>query len=164
MTVTNTGDGCATHFPGTSSVAPIAAGIVALVLEVKWVPAFSITVHLHTTSLSKWIKQINDWFHIICKDPQLSNPKVLVDLRLRNVLTDKYQPIALPWWVHHPLWRGPNCSHSIHFLGSWHEDIFNLLWSCSIITAMSWFKLSSTVKFSFIYTLLTRTKWKKTTA
>ena len=35
VTVTNTGDGCVTHFPGTSSAAPIAAGILALVLEVK---------------------------------------------------------------------------------------------------------------------------------
>ncbi|XP_017268681.2 furin-like protease kpc-1 [Kryptolebias marmoratus] len=35
VTVTNTGDGCATHFPGTSSAAPIAAGILALALEVN---------------------------------------------------------------------------------------------------------------------------------
>ncbi|XP_039974572.1 furin-like protease kpc-1 [Xiphias gladius] len=35
VTVTNTGDGCVTHFPGTSSAAPIAAGILALVLEVN---------------------------------------------------------------------------------------------------------------------------------
>ncbi|XP_013878840.1 furin-like protease kpc-1 [Austrofundulus limnaeus] len=35
VTVTNTGDGCATHFPGTSSAAPIAAGIVALALEIN---------------------------------------------------------------------------------------------------------------------------------
>lgn len=34
VTVTNTGDGCVTYFPGTSSAAPIAAGILALVLEV----------------------------------------------------------------------------------------------------------------------------------
>ncbi|KAG8010309.1 Proprotein convertase subtilisin/kexin type 6, partial [Nibea albiflora] len=33
VTVTNIGDGCVTHFPGTSSAAPIAAGILALVLE-----------------------------------------------------------------------------------------------------------------------------------
>ncbi|XP_040901298.1 proprotein convertase subtilisin/kexin type 4-like [Toxotes jaculatrix] len=35
VTVTNTGDGCVTQFPGTSSAAPIAAGILALVLEVN---------------------------------------------------------------------------------------------------------------------------------
>ncbi|XP_044065364.1 proprotein convertase subtilisin/kexin type 4-like isoform X4 [Siniperca chuatsi] len=35
VTVTNTGDGCVTHFAGTSSAAPIAAGILALVLEVN---------------------------------------------------------------------------------------------------------------------------------
>lgn len=35
VTVTNTGDGCITDFPGTSSAAPIAAGILALALEVK---------------------------------------------------------------------------------------------------------------------------------
>ncbi|XP_071324577.1 furin-like protease kpc-1 [Trachinotus anak] len=35
VTVTNIGDGCVTHFPGTSSAAPIAAGILALVLEVN---------------------------------------------------------------------------------------------------------------------------------
>ncbi|XP_074539046.1 proprotein convertase subtilisin/kexin type 4-like [Halichoeres trimaculatus] len=35
VTVTNVGDGCVTHFPGTSSAAPIAAGILALVLEVN---------------------------------------------------------------------------------------------------------------------------------
>ncbi|XP_030015076.1 endoprotease bli-like [Sphaeramia orbicularis] len=33
ITVTNMGDGCVTHFSGTSSAAPIAAGILALVLE-----------------------------------------------------------------------------------------------------------------------------------
>ncbi|XP_069393948.1 proprotein convertase subtilisin/kexin type 4-like isoform X3 [Paralichthys olivaceus] len=36
VTVTTIGDGCITHFPGTSSAAPIAAGILALVLEVKY--------------------------------------------------------------------------------------------------------------------------------
>ncbi|XP_029133154.2 proprotein convertase subtilisin/kexin type 4-like [Labrus bergylta] len=35
VTVTNIADGCVTHFPGTSSAAPIAAGILALVLEVN---------------------------------------------------------------------------------------------------------------------------------
>nr|XP_046256264.1 proprotein convertase subtilisin/kexin type 4-like [Scatophagus argus] len=35
VTVTTIGDGCVTHFPGTSSAAPIAAGILALVLEVN---------------------------------------------------------------------------------------------------------------------------------
>lgn len=35
VTVTTIGDGCVTHFPGTSSAAPIAAGILALTLEVK---------------------------------------------------------------------------------------------------------------------------------
>ncbi|XP_041842874.1 proprotein convertase subtilisin/kexin type 4-like [Melanotaenia boesemani] len=35
VTVTNIGDGCVTHFPGTSSAAPIAAGILALALEVN---------------------------------------------------------------------------------------------------------------------------------
>uniref|UniRef100_UPI0037E838A5 proprotein convertase subtilisin/kexin type 4-like n=1 Tax=Semicossyphus pulcher TaxID=241346 RepID=UPI0037E838A5 len=35
VTVTNIGDGCVKHFPGTSSAAPIAAGILALVLEVN---------------------------------------------------------------------------------------------------------------------------------
>ncbi|XP_023186419.1 furin-like protease kpc-1 [Xiphophorus maculatus] len=35
VTVTNTGDGCVTRFPGTSSAAPIAAGILALALEVN---------------------------------------------------------------------------------------------------------------------------------
>nr|XP_029498237.1 PC3-like endoprotease variant B [Oncorhynchus nerka] len=33
VTVSNLGDGCVTHFAGTSSAAPIAAGILALVLE-----------------------------------------------------------------------------------------------------------------------------------
>ncbi|XP_075952570.1 proprotein convertase subtilisin/kexin type 4-like isoform X2 [Anarhichas minor] len=35
VTVTNIDDGCVTHFPGTSSAAPIAAGILALMLEVN---------------------------------------------------------------------------------------------------------------------------------
>ncbi|XP_070821968.1 furin-like protease kpc-1 [Chaetodon trifascialis] len=35
VTVTSIADGCVTHFPGTSSAAPIAAGILALVLEVN---------------------------------------------------------------------------------------------------------------------------------
>ncbi|XP_028985756.1 neuroendocrine convertase 2-like isoform X2 [Betta splendens] len=35
ITVTSVGGGCVTHFPGTSSAAPIAAGILALVLEVN---------------------------------------------------------------------------------------------------------------------------------
>ncbi|XP_022060452.2 proprotein convertase subtilisin/kexin type 4-like isoform X2 [Acanthochromis polyacanthus] len=35
VTLTNMGDGCITHFPGTSSAAPIAAGILALALEVN---------------------------------------------------------------------------------------------------------------------------------
>ncbi|KAF1387434.1 hypothetical protein PFLUV_G00078650 [Perca fluviatilis] len=35
VTVTTIDDGCVTHFPGTSSAAPIAAGILALVLEVN---------------------------------------------------------------------------------------------------------------------------------
>ncbi|KAM8869961.1 neuroendocrine convertase 1-like isoform 8-T9 [Spinachia spinachia] len=35
VTVTNMDDGCVTHFPGTSSAAPIAAGILALTLEVN---------------------------------------------------------------------------------------------------------------------------------
>ncbi|XP_047190979.1 endoprotease bli-like isoform X2 [Scophthalmus maximus] len=35
VTVTAVADGCVTHFPGTSSAAPIAAGILALVLEVN---------------------------------------------------------------------------------------------------------------------------------
>ncbi|XP_029308100.1 proprotein convertase subtilisin/kexin type 4-like isoform X2 [Cottoperca gobio] len=35
VTVTNVGEGCVTHFPGTSSAAPIAAGILALMLEVN---------------------------------------------------------------------------------------------------------------------------------
>ncbi|KAK2844163.1 hypothetical protein Q5P01_010822 [Channa striata] len=35
VTVTSVGDGCVTQFPGTSSAAPIAAGILALVLEVN---------------------------------------------------------------------------------------------------------------------------------
>lgn len=35
VTVTNIEDGCVTQFPGTSSAAPIAAGILALALEVK---------------------------------------------------------------------------------------------------------------------------------
>ncbi|XP_038159645.1 proprotein convertase subtilisin/kexin type 4-like [Cyprinodon tularosa] len=35
VTVTNMGDGCVTRFPGTSSAAPIAAGILALALEVN---------------------------------------------------------------------------------------------------------------------------------
>ncbi|XP_051262848.1 proprotein convertase subtilisin/kexin type 4-like isoform X1 [Dicentrarchus labrax] len=35
VTVTSISDGCVTHFPGTSSAAPIAAGILALVLEVN---------------------------------------------------------------------------------------------------------------------------------
>ncbi|XP_074510981.1 furin-like protease kpc-1 [Sebastes fasciatus] len=35
VTVTTIGDGCVTHFPGTSSAAPIAAGILALTLEVN---------------------------------------------------------------------------------------------------------------------------------
>ncbi|TWW79637.1 Proprotein convertase subtilisin/kexin type 5, partial [Takifugu flavidus] len=34
VTVTSSGDGCVEHFQGTSSAAPIAAGILALVLEV----------------------------------------------------------------------------------------------------------------------------------
>ncbi|KAM7420240.1 hypothetical protein PAMA_014780 [Pampus argenteus] len=33
VTATNIGEGCVTHFPGTSSAAPTAAGILALVLE-----------------------------------------------------------------------------------------------------------------------------------
>ncbi|XP_056902341.1 neuroendocrine convertase 1-like isoform X5 [Takifugu flavidus] len=36
VTVTSSGDGCVEHFQGTSSAAPIAAGILALVLEVKF--------------------------------------------------------------------------------------------------------------------------------
>uniref|UniRef100_A0A671VZ85 Neuroendocrine convertase 2-like n=1 Tax=Sparus aurata TaxID=8175 RepID=A0A671VZ85_SPAAU len=36
VTVTNIEDGCVTQFPGTSSAAPIAAGILALALEVKY--------------------------------------------------------------------------------------------------------------------------------
>ncbi|XP_042346363.1 neuroendocrine convertase 1-like [Plectropomus leopardus] len=35
VTLTNTGDGCIKHFPGTSSAAPTAAGILALTLEVN---------------------------------------------------------------------------------------------------------------------------------
>uniref|UniRef100_A0AAQ4PL92 P/Homo B domain-containing protein n=1 Tax=Gasterosteus aculeatus aculeatus TaxID=481459 RepID=A0AAQ4PL92_GASAC len=35
VTVTNMDDGCVTYFPGTSSAAPIAAGILALALEVN---------------------------------------------------------------------------------------------------------------------------------
>ncbi|XP_069558256.1 furin-like protease kpc-1 [Brachyistius frenatus] len=35
VTLTSVGDGCVTHFPGTSSTAPIAAGILALALEVN---------------------------------------------------------------------------------------------------------------------------------
>ncbi|KAM9352880.1 neuroendocrine convertase 1-like [Symphorus nematophorus] len=35
VTVTSISDGCVTHFPGTSSAAPMAAGILALVLEVN---------------------------------------------------------------------------------------------------------------------------------
>ncbi|KAM3613976.1 uncharacterized protein V6R79_007817 [Siganus canaliculatus] len=35
VTVMSISDGCVTHFPGTSSAAPIAAGILALVLEVN---------------------------------------------------------------------------------------------------------------------------------
>lgn len=35
VTVTSSGDGCVEHFQGTSSAAPIAAGILALVLQVK---------------------------------------------------------------------------------------------------------------------------------
>ncbi|KAM9310501.1 neuroendocrine convertase 1-like isoform 2-T3 [Pholidichthys leucotaenia] len=35
VTVTNIGDGCVTHFPGTSSAAPIAAAVLALALEVN---------------------------------------------------------------------------------------------------------------------------------
>ncbi|XP_053289504.1 furin-like protease kpc-1 [Pleuronectes platessa] len=35
ITVTTVGDGCVTHFVGTSSAAPMAAGILALVLEVN---------------------------------------------------------------------------------------------------------------------------------
>ncbi|XP_047453838.1 furin-like protease kpc-1 [Mugil cephalus] len=35
VTLTNMGDGCVTYFPGTSSAAPIAAGILALALEVN---------------------------------------------------------------------------------------------------------------------------------
>uniref|UniRef100_A0A3Q3RBR9 P/Homo B domain-containing protein n=1 Tax=Monopterus albus TaxID=43700 RepID=A0A3Q3RBR9_MONAL len=35
VTVTTTGDGCVTYFAGTSSAAPIAAGILALALEVN---------------------------------------------------------------------------------------------------------------------------------
>ncbi|XP_056902340.1 furin-like protease kpc-1 isoform X4 [Takifugu flavidus] len=35
VTVTSSGDGCVEHFQGTSSAAPIAAGILALVLEVN---------------------------------------------------------------------------------------------------------------------------------
>nr|XP_010777431.1 PREDICTED: PC3-like endoprotease variant B [Notothenia coriiceps] len=35
VTVTSVGGSCVTHFPGTSSAAPIAAGILALVLEVN---------------------------------------------------------------------------------------------------------------------------------
>ncbi|KAM6967622.1 proprotein convertase subtilisin/kexin type 4-like [Aplochiton taeniatus] len=36
VTVTNVGEGCVSHFTGTSSAAPIAAGIIALVLEAKY--------------------------------------------------------------------------------------------------------------------------------
>ncbi|XP_061573887.1 neuroendocrine convertase 1-like [Cololabis saira] len=35
VTVSNMGEGCVTYFPGTSSAAPIAAGILALALEVN---------------------------------------------------------------------------------------------------------------------------------
>nr|XP_043890085.1 endoprotease bli-like [Solea senegalensis] len=57
VTVTNTGDGCVTHFPGTSSAAPIAAGILALVLEVN--PELT------------W----RDVQHLIAKTAKIPNPK-----------------------------------------------------------------------------------------
>ncbi|XP_047216991.1 furin-like protease kpc-1 [Girardinichthys multiradiatus] len=46
VTVTNIGDGCVTHFPGTSSAAPIAAGIIALALEVNPVLTWRDVQHL----------------------------------------------------------------------------------------------------------------------
>ncbi|CAJ1061950.1 furin-like protease kpc-1 [Xyrichtys novacula] len=57
ITVTNIGDGCVTHFPGTSSAAPIAAGILALVLEVN--PALT------------W----RDVQHLIAKTAKIPDPK-----------------------------------------------------------------------------------------
>ncbi|KAM4735283.1 furin-like protease kpc-1 [Anableps anableps] len=48
VTVTNIGDGCVTHFPGTSSAAPIAAGILALALEVNPVMTWRDVQHLIT--------------------------------------------------------------------------------------------------------------------
>ncbi|XP_034553028.1 furin-like protease kpc-1 [Notolabrus celidotus] len=58
VTVTNMGDGCVTHFPGTSSAAPIAAGILALVLEVN--PALT------------W----RDVQHLIAKTAKIPDPEV----------------------------------------------------------------------------------------
>ncbi|XP_041649207.1 proprotein convertase subtilisin/kexin type 4-like [Cheilinus undulatus] len=57
VTVTNIGDGCVTHFPGTSSAAPIAAGILALALEVN--PALT------------W----RDVQHLIAKTAKIPDPK-----------------------------------------------------------------------------------------
>ncbi|TMS10954.1 Proprotein convertase subtilisin/kexin type 4, partial [Larimichthys crocea] len=57
VTVTNIGDGCVTHFPGTSSAAPIAAGILALVLEAN--PKLT------------W----RDVQHLITKTAKIPNPK-----------------------------------------------------------------------------------------
>ncbi|XP_067458445.1 neuroendocrine convertase 1-like [Thunnus thynnus] len=57
VTVTNIGEGCVKHFPGTSSAAPIAAGILALVLEVN--PELT------------W----RDVKHLIAKTAKIPNPK-----------------------------------------------------------------------------------------
>ncbi|KAL0984653.1 hypothetical protein UPYG_G00144780 [Umbra pygmaea] len=44
VTVSNIGDGCVNHFAGTSSAAPIAAGILALVLEANSVGGHGVCV------------------------------------------------------------------------------------------------------------------------
>ncbi|KAM7382470.1 hypothetical protein PAMP_002197 [Pampus punctatissimus] len=57
VTATNIGDGCVTQFPGTSSAAPTAAGILALVLEAN--PELT------------W----RDVQHLIAKTAKIPNPK-----------------------------------------------------------------------------------------
>ena len=59
--MTTVGDGCITHFLGTSSAAPMAAGILALVLEVKWVSTWPAAPHTTDTTGRQYM-----WYVVDC--------------------------------------------------------------------------------------------------